>query len=186
MARQGADVCSVSLGACVACFDNTTVTGRVPPDTCFMVSPSCIVVTVICSVLTYHLCLWLVSILRFFFPVVCVSSIEHLLNLVIGPTSGTCRTAVLTTPLKVVEAPRTSIRQDSLRSSFSVRTELTVLHNAPAWAQESATRIPKWKDLGPLRLPCPWTDEPMATCAVQVVWRGTNEATIPAGGRFEC
>ena len=29
---------------------------------------------------------------------------EHLLNLVIVPTSGTCGTAVLTTPLKVVEA----------------------------------------------------------------------------------
>ena len=45
-------------------------------------------------------------------------------------------------------------------------------HNASALAQESATRIPKWKDLGSLRLPCPGTDEPMATCTVQGVRRG--------------
>ena len=76
---------------------------------------------------------------------------------------------------------RTLIRQNSL---LAVRRELTVSHNASALAQESA--IPNWKDLAPLRLPCPWTDEPMATCAVQGVWRGTNEATIPAGGSFEC
>ena len=54
-------------------------------------------------------------------------------------------------------ATGTSIRQDSLLSSFAVRWKLIVLHNAPAWAQESATRVPKWKDLGPLRLPCPRT-----------------------------
>ena len=104
LARQGAGVCSVSLGACVASFDSTTDTGHALPDICFMVSPSCIIVMVICSVLTHRLCLWLVSILRFFFPVVCVSSIERLLGLVIVLTSGTCGTAVLTTPLKVVEA----------------------------------------------------------------------------------
>ena len=37
--------------------------------------------------------------------------------------------------------PRTLIRQNSLVSSFSVRSELIVLHNASALAQESATRI---------------------------------------------
>ena len=52
---------------------------------------------------------------------------------------------------------RTLIRQNSLLSSFSVRSELIVLHNASALAQEPATRIPKRKDLGPLRLPCPGT-----------------------------
>ena len=36
LARQGAGVYCVSLGACVACFDSTTVMGHVP----FMVSPS--------------------------------------------------------------------------------------------------------------------------------------------------
>ena len=61
---------------------------------------------------------------------------------------------------------RTFVKQNSLLSSFSVRSELTVLHHASALARESATRTPKWKDLGPLRLPSPWTDEPMATCAV--------------------
>ena len=85
----------------------------------------------------FHLCLWLVSILQFFFPVVCVSLIEHLLNLVILLTSGTCGIAVLTTPLKDVKARR----QNSLLSSFSVRSELIVLHNASAMAHESATRI---------------------------------------------
>ena len=50
---------------------------------------------------------------------------------------------------------RSLIRQNSLLSSFSVRSELIVSHNASALAQEAATRIPKWKDLGPLRLPCP-------------------------------
>ena len=34
-----------------------------------------------------------------------------------------------------------------------------MLHGASALAQESATRIPKWKDLGPLRLPGPGADE---------------------------
>ena len=76
---------------------------------------------------------------------------------------------------------RTSIRQKSLLSSFPVRSELIVLHNASALAQESATCIPKWKDLGPLRLPCPGTDEPTATCTVPGVRRGTNVATIPVG-----
>ena len=33
LARQRASVCSASLGACVACFDSTTVTGHVHPDT---------------------------------------------------------------------------------------------------------------------------------------------------------
>ena len=37
-------------------------------------------------------------------PVVCVQLIEHLKNLVIVLTSGTCGTAALVTPLKVVEA----------------------------------------------------------------------------------
>ena len=87
LARQGAGVCSVSLGACVASFDSTTVTGHALPDICFMVSPSCIIVMVICSVLTHRLCLWLVSILRFFFPVFCVQLVERLLNLVIVLTS---------------------------------------------------------------------------------------------------
>ena len=50
---------------------------------------------------------------------------------------------------------RTSIRQSSLLSSFSVLSELIVFHNASALAHESATLLPKWKDLGPLRLPCP-------------------------------
>ena len=95
--------------------------------------------------------------LQFFFPAVCVLSIEHSLNLAFFLTSGTCGTAVLTTPLKVVEAPRTSIRLISLLSSLAVRWKLVVLHNASAWAQKSATRIPKWKDLGPLRLPRPRT-----------------------------
>ena len=36
---------------------------------------------------------------------------------------------------------RTLIRQNSLLSSFSFRSELIVLHNASALAQESATRI---------------------------------------------
>ena len=153
MARQGASVSTVSLGACVACFDSTTDTGHVPPDFCFMVSPSCIIVVVICSVLTHRICSWPVSILRFFFPVVCAQLMERLLNLVIVPTC---------------------------------RSELTVSHSASALAQEAATRVPKWKDLGPLRLPSPWTDEPMATCAVWGVWRGTNVTTIPAGGSFEC
>ena len=53
MAPQGAGVCSVSLGACVACSDSTTVTGHVHRDICFMVSPSRIIVMVICSVLTH-------------------------------------------------------------------------------------------------------------------------------------
>ena len=43
---------ALSLGTCVACFDSTTVTGHVLPD-CFMVSPSCIIVIVICSVLAH-------------------------------------------------------------------------------------------------------------------------------------
>ena len=30
-----------------------------------------------------------------------------------------------------------------------------MLHHGSALAQESATRIPRRKDLGPLRLPCP-------------------------------
>ena len=50
---------------------------------------------------------------------------------------------------------RTSIRQSSLLSSFAVLSELIVFHNASALAHESATLLPKWKDLGPLRLPCP-------------------------------
>ena len=53
MVRQGAGVCSVSRGACVACFDSTTVTGHVLPDICFMVSPSRIVVIAICNVSTH-------------------------------------------------------------------------------------------------------------------------------------
>ena len=65
---------------------------------------ACVVVIVVCSVLTHRLCLWVVSILRFFFPAVCVSSIEHFLDLVLVLTSGTCGTIALTTPLKVVEA----------------------------------------------------------------------------------
>ena len=104
LALQGAGVCSVSHGGCVACFEGTTVTGHVSPDICIMVSPSCIIVIVICSVLTHRLGLWLVSVLRFFFPAVCVLSIERLLNLVIVLMSGTSGTAVLTTPLKVFEA----------------------------------------------------------------------------------
>ena len=104
MARQGAGVCSVSLAACVACCDSTTVTERVPPDNCFVVSPSRIIVIVICSVLTHRLGLWLVSILRFFFPVICDQSMERLLNLALVLTSETCGTALLTTPLKVAEA----------------------------------------------------------------------------------
>ena len=119
-------------------FDSTTVTGHVLPDICFMVSPSCIIVIVICSVLTHRLCLWLVSILRFFLPAVCVQLIERLLYLVTVLTSGTCGTAVLTTPLKVGRGTRTSIKQNSLLSSFS---SSVVLHHASALAQESATRI---------------------------------------------
>ena len=38
-------VCSVSLTR----FDSTTVTGHAPPDTCFMLSPSCVTVIVICK-----------------------------------------------------------------------------------------------------------------------------------------
>ena len=72
LAPQGASVCCVSLGACFACFDNTTATLHFLLDICFMVSPSCTNVIVICSVLTHCLCLWLVSTLLFLFPVVCV------------------------------------------------------------------------------------------------------------------
>ena len=46
----------------------------------------------------------------------------------------------------------TLIRQSSLLPSFSVRSELIVSHNASALAQEAATRMPKWKDLGSLPL----------------------------------
>ena len=53
LARQGAGVCCASPGACVARFDSTTVTRHVPRDICFMVSPSRIIVIVICSVLTH-------------------------------------------------------------------------------------------------------------------------------------
>ena len=113
-------------------------------------------------------------------------------------------------PAWVPWAPTVLIRQNSLVSSFSVRSELMVSHNASALAQESTTRIPKWKDLGPVRLPCPGqrhdlrtvscrtrlyfiregscdlaTDEPMAHVAIRKVRRGTV-ATIPAGGSFEC
>ena len=51
----------------------------------------------------------------FFFPVVCVWLIEHSLNLEFVLTSGTCGTAALTTPLKVVEASCISIRLISFR-----------------------------------------------------------------------
>ena len=70
---------------------------------------------------------------------------------------------------------RTAIRKNSLLSSLPVRSELMVFHHASALAQEPAPRIPKWKDLGPLRLPCPGTDEP----------RGTDVATNRAES-FEC
>ena len=87
---------------------------------------------------------------------------------------------------------RTLIRQNSWVSSFSVRSELIVLHSASALAQESATRIPKWRISARCACPVPGqrqelrsvssktrlylirkgscdlaTDEPMATCAVR-------------------
>ena len=50
LARQGAGVCCVSRGACVACCDSTTVTGHVIQDICFMVSPSWLI--------SFFVCLW--------------------------------------------------------------------------------------------------------------------------------
>ena len=92
-----------------------------------------------------------VTILQFFFPVVCAQLMEHLLNLVIVPTSGTCGTAVLTTPLKVVEArvPRSVIewflrsfsiyREDPMLrvlNSFSFDSEVDVLLHGDSVVQQ--------------------------------------------------
>ena len=76
---------------------------------------------------------------------------EHLLNLVIVPTSGTCRTAMLTTPLKLVEArvPRSVIewflrsfsiyREDPMLrvlNSFSFESEVDVLLHGDSVVQQ--------------------------------------------------
>ena len=121
------------------------------PDVCSMTIPKCVVVIVICSVVTHCLCLWLVSVLRFFFAAVCVSSIERLLGLVIVLTSGTCGTAVFTAPLKVVEAraPRSVIewflrsfsiyREDPMLrvlNSFSFDSEVDVLLHGDSVVQQ--------------------------------------------------
>ena len=93
--------------------------------------------------------------LQFFFPVV-LCSVDGALT-----ESGNCsdvwnvryRSAHYTPESR--RGTRTSIRQNSLLPSFPARSELIVLHHASALAQESATHVLKWKDLGPLRLPCP-------------------------------
>ena len=107
-----------------------------------MDSPSCIIVIVICSVLTHRLCLWLVSILRFFFPAVCVYSIERFLNLVAVLTSGTCGTAVLTKPQKVEEARVPRSDRIRLYIPFPVRSELVVLHHAVSGKRKLRTLLP--------------------------------------------
>ena len=120
---------------------SSSTTGHVLPDICFMVSPSCIIVIVICSVVTHRLCLWLVSTLSFLLPC-CLCSVDRALT-----ESGDCcdvwnvwyGSARYTTGSR--RGTHTSIRQNSLLSSFTVRSELIVLHNASALAQESATRI---------------------------------------------
>ena len=40
-------------GTCVACFDGTRAMGHGSPDVCSMTIPKCVVVIVICSVLTH-------------------------------------------------------------------------------------------------------------------------------------
>ena len=93
------------------------------------------------STRTRAFCSWLVSILQFFFPVVCAQLMEHLLNLVIIPTSGTCRTAILTTPLKLVEArvPR-SVIEWFLRS-FSIHREDPMLRVLNSFSFESEVDV---------------------------------------------
>ena len=152
-------------------------------------STACVVVVVICSVLTHswNPPLFVACLNTSVLPPCCLCSVNGALT-----ESGNCSDVWNVSYSSAHYTPgsrrgtRTSIRQKSLLSSFPVRSELMVLHHASALAQESATRIPKWKDLGPLRLPCPGTDEPMATCTVWEVQRGTNVATIPVGGSFEC
>ena len=59
-----------------------------------------------------------------------------------------------------------------------------MFHSASALARASATHIPKWNDLGPLRLPSPGADVPKAMRAPSESRRGTNVVTILAGGIF--
>ena len=115
---------------------------------------ACVIIIVICSVLTHS---WIPSL-----SVACLNVsvllacclclvVEHLLNLVIVPTSGTCSTAVLTTQLKVVEArvPRSVIewfprsfsiyREDPMLrvlNSFSFDSEVDVLLHGDSVVQQ--------------------------------------------------
>ena len=119
----------MSLGACVACFDSTTVTGHVLPDNCFMVSPSCIKVIVICCVLTHRLCSWLVS--NFSSSSLLLVSVDGALTESVNCSdvwNVSYSSSHCTTESR--GGTRTSIRQNSLVSSLPVRLELVVLHHA--------------------------------------------------------
>ena len=118
----------MSLEACVACFDSTTATRPVLPDICFMVSPSCIIVIVICSVLTHRLCLCFVG-----WALTESGNCSDVWNVWYSSAHYTTESR---------RGTRTSIRQFSLLFSFPVRSELAVLHHAVSGKRIRRTLLP--------------------------------------------